>query len=78
MEEYSDKDITMYYDLCATTLRHYEKIMTEYDKFSDTEKLAITICYTESKNDFLEVEGELQRRGISHTVYAINTTIKSD
>lgn len=64
MEEYSDKDIKMYYDLCSTTLKHYEKIMTEYDKCSETEKLAISICYTESKNDFLEVEAELERRGI--------------
>jgi len=78
MEEYSDKDVKMYYDLCVTTLQHYEKIMMDYHKFSETEKLAISICYTESKNDFLEVEAELERRGISHTTYAINTTIKSD
>lgn len=78
MEEYSDKDIKMYYDLCMTTLQHYEKIMMEYDKFSDTEKLAITICYTESKNDFLEAGAELERRGISHTGYSMNKTIKND
>jgi len=78
MEEYSDKDVKMYYDLCWTTLQHYEKIMTEYDKFSDTEKLAITICYTESKNDFLEVKAELERRGISHITYTRSKPIKSD
>jgi hypothetical protein len=78
MEEYSDKDVKMYYDLCLTTLQHYEKIMIEYDKFSETEKLAISICYTESKNDFLEIEAELERRGILHMNYIPSKPIKSE